>query len=106
VFVLSSDYEGFGIVLVEALACGVPVVSTDAPHGPRFVLGSQGPSVLVPCGSPEQLAEGIIEVLDRGPVELSTRCLLRERAARFSLEDVAGRFEELLDQVLDDARGP
>jgi len=63
-FVLSSRWEGFGIVIVEALALGIPVVSTDCPNGPREILknGQYGP--LVPVEDPDALAEAMIRTLD------------------------------------------
>lgn len=63
VFVLSSAWEGLGNVLVEALAVGTPVVSTDCPSGPREILqnGRLGP--LVPVGDALALADAILKVL-------------------------------------------
>jgi glycosyltransferase involved in cell wall biosynthesis len=57
--VLSSDYEGLGMVLIEALACGTPVVSTDCPHGPNEILVDELAQFLSPVGDPRQLAEKI-----------------------------------------------
>lgn len=87
-FVLSSRYEGFGNVLVEALACGAPVVSTDCPHGPREILldGRLGP--LVPAGDIEALARAMATTLARKPPEP----LLRESLARFQASTVADEY--------------
>jgi glycosyltransferase involved in cell wall biosynthesis len=92
VFALSSAWEGFGRVLVEALAAGCPVASTDCPSGPREILagGEFGP--LVPVGDAEALAGAIAPLLDRPP----DRALLRERAAAFSLERGVERYLEAL----------
>jgi len=61
VFALSSQWEGFGNVLVEALACGVSVVSTDCPSGPREVLADGEFGSLVPVGNCLKMASAIIE---------------------------------------------
>lgn len=64
VFVLSSRWEGLGNVLIEALACGTPVVSTNCPSGPAEILEDGKWGKLVEPGSPKSLAYGITETLD------------------------------------------
>jgi glycosyltransferase involved in cell wall biosynthesis len=92
VFVLSSRYEGLGNVLIEALASGCPVVSTDCPSGPSEILenGNYGP--LVPVEDDAALAKAIESVLDN-PLP---RRLLRERADLFSVDQAVDQYEALL----------
>jgi glycosyltransferase involved in cell wall biosynthesis len=91
-FVLSSAWEGFGMVLVEAMAMGTPVVSTDCPSGPREILrdGELGP--LVPVAVPEALASAMRQVLDSPP----DRERLRRRAADFTSDRAAERYLRLM----------
>lgn len=91
-FVLSSAWEGLPNVLLEALACGCPVVATDCPSGPREILadGRYGP--LVPVGDPAALAAAILATLDAPP----DAARLRARAADFAIERSAGRYLEVL----------
>jgi len=92
VFVLSSAYEGFGNALVEALACGCPVVSTDCPSGPAEILEGGAYGRLVPVGDDAAMAEAILRTLDTEP----HRERLRKRAARFSVEASAREYLRLL----------
>lgn len=63
-YVLSSDYEGLPTTLVEALACGCPVISTDCHSGPREILDGGQYGRLVPVGDVAAMAEAILKVLD------------------------------------------
>ncbi len=75
-FVLSSDHEGFGNVLIEAMHAGLPVVSTDCPNGPREILDHGKYGRLVPCRDADALAAAIEETL----MEETDRAAAKARA--------------------------
>ena len=79
-FVLSSRWEGLGNVLIEALACGCPVVSTDCPSGPGEILAHGKYGRLVPVADPAAMADAIAATLEAPPA----REMLLARAELFS----------------------
>ena len=91
-FVLSSGREGIGNVLVEAMACGCPVVSTGCPFGPEEILEGGRWGDLVPVGDPAALAAAIARAMESPP----RREALLDRVSIFSLDRAVRRYEELL----------
>ena len=89
-FVLSSRHEGFPGVLVQALACGCPAVSTDCPAGPAEIL--EDPALLAPVGDPEALAQVMLRAL-ASPAD---KTALRAKAARFSVDKAMEGYESLV----------
>lgn len=90
--VLSSDYEGLPTVLIEGLACGVPVVSTDCPSGPAEILDHGRFGRLVPVGDEPALAAAILATLETP----GDRRALRQRGLDFTAEAAARRYLPLL----------
>ncbi|NCT41653.1 MAG: glycosyltransferase [Alphaproteobacteria bacterium] len=90
-FVLSSQWEGFGNVLVEALICGLPIVSTDCPAGPSEILEGGKYGTLVEVGNVDALAQAMKDKLHANHhPETQTK-----RALCFSVEKICDQYEEL-----------
>jgi glycosyltransferase involved in cell wall biosynthesis len=95
-FVLSSAWEGFGNVLVEAMACGTPVVSTNCPSGPAEILENGRWGRLVPVGDVDALADAMLATLAE-----TTHADVATRAQDFGVEQaVAGYLGLLLHQSI------
>jgi glycosyltransferase involved in cell wall biosynthesis len=92
VFALSSAWEGLPGVLIQAMACGCPVVSTDCPSGPAEILENGEYGSLVPVGDDLSLANAILSTLNAPPA----RDRLQARAAMFSVDRTADRYLEVL----------
>lgn len=98
VFVLSSFFEGFGNVIVEAMALGIPVVSTDCPSGPREIIQHGVNGFLVPVEDHHAMAEAILKILENAEVRNEFKARGLERAACFKSEDMVERFRRLISE--------
>ena len=103
VFVLSSLFEGFGNVIVEAMACGAPVVATDCPYGPREIIRDGENGLLVEPANAASLARAVLRVL--GDAELKRRLAASglERARDFEAKSIADAYGELFLRIANGA---
>lgn len=99
-FVMSSTEEGLGIVLVEAMSCGLPVLST-ATEGARFAVGDSGAGELVGIGDSQQLADGMLAWMNSPERRTHAGELARDRAeAIFSLESTGAKFTRIVEDAV------
>jgi glycosyltransferase involved in cell wall biosynthesis len=93
--VLPSEFETFGIVLIEALACGIPVISTNITAIPEIVSDDEI-GILITPGSVEELTEAIKKAINKH----WNKRYMREHAMKFSLQETAKNIDKIYDQIL------
>ena len=95
-FVLSSNWEGMSNVLLEAMACGCPVVATDCPTGVRELLEGGRSGVIVPLGDVDAMTQAIVAKL----AEVPNRDYLRRKAAQYDRNRALSRYVAVLKEEL------
>jgi glycosyltransferase involved in cell wall biosynthesis len=103
-FALSSQWEGFGVVLVEALALGLRVVSTDCPHGPAEILGGGDFGTLVPVGDHKAMASALLFALEN-PVRRDISSHLGQFGVRTAAMHYLSAVNSVQEQRLSNAYG-
>lgn len=99
-YVLSSRYEGWGLVLLEAMGCGIPCVSFDCPDGPSDIIQDGINGLLVKNGDIDGLAEKICWMIDHPEERLKMGKNGRTRALEFTQSEIMIRWESLFESLL------
>lgn len=99
IFVLSSRYEGFGMVITEAMSCGVPPVSFTCPCGPRDIIDDGKNGLLVENGNIEMLAEKICYLIENDEIRRKMGQQARIDVERFKIEQIAEQWKQLFESL-------
>ena len=97
--VMSSRFEGFGMVLVEAMANGLPVISFDCPCGPKDIIQNHIDGLLVENGNIERLAEAIIWMIQHPEERQKMANRAAENVQRFKIEQIAEQWKLLFEAL-------
>jgi glycosyltransferase involved in cell wall biosynthesis len=102
---VSSDAESFGMTIVEAMRCGLPVVSTNCPLGPAEIIHDGVDGRLVPVGDSHALAGALLDLIDDEPARRRMGAAARIEARRYDPQAIARRYDEVFAELHASRRG-
>ena len=98
--VLSSIYEGFSLVIMEAMSCGIPCVSFDSPFGPRNIIKDGEDGILVEYLNSQALAENICKVIEDEQLRKRLGEKAKQNIQRFSQDAIMKQWTDLFESLL------
>jgi glycosyltransferase involved in cell wall biosynthesis len=99
VFALSSHFESFGMVIIEAMAAGVPVVAYDCPSGPRHLIRDGVDGLLIPNGDQRAFTDGLQRLMDDEAFRMRAGPAAVETASAYSIDAVVAMWKALFDDL-------
>ena len=96
---MGSRYEGFALVLIEAMSFGIPCISFDCPHGPSDLITHREDGLLVPLGDIKKMADAIEWMITHEEERLRMSNNAREKAKQYTAEAIMPQWVELFEKV-------
>jgi glycosyltransferase involved in cell wall biosynthesis len=100
IYVMSSRFEGFGMVLIEAMACGVPCISFDCPHGPADIITDGVDGILVENGDVAGLANALIRLIENEELRKKMGTAAKGNVMRFLPETILPQWDTLFKELI------
>lgn len=100
VYVMSSRFEGFGMVLIEAMSCGVPCISFDCPHGPSYIIKDGEDGILVENGNVEKLADAMSLLIEDKEKRIAMGRAAKKNVLRYRQENIMQQWENLFNKLV------
>lgn len=99
IYVMSSRFEGFGLVLIEAMSCGLPCISFDCPHGPAEIINNGKSGILVENGNTDKLADAMEDLMNDEEKRIRMGQRAQEMAQKYSPDNIMNRWVELFNKL-------
>lgn len=100
IYLMTSHYEGFGIVLIEAMICGLPCISFDCPCGPSEIITNEEDGFLIPTNDVSALANKICFLIERNDLRKEMGRKARQNVVRYSTDKIMKKWETLFESLL------
>lgn len=99
IYALSSRFEGFGMVIVEAMQCGVPVVSFDCPKGPGEIIAHNEDGILVEDGNIDAFADALLELIEDKNKRIKFGEKAVENVKRYTIDEIGKQWDSVLKKI-------